>query len=270
MSTVPGHGDSSSLSPAPVRLSIFDWLRRNRTFAATLGAFIVPLGLAAALVPWRTSFSSSGAAIAMIVVIVGAGVVGNRVAGLVASLSSALWFDFFLVPPFERVTISHRPDIETTICMLIAGVIVTELAARSRHHFKASNEAVDYVSMLREVVELGASTRPIGELIDAATSSLTNLLGLRRCRYEATCPGPQLARILATGEVVHVGLHWPVDEIGIPGPEAEIPVEWRGKSMGRFVVTPTPGEPVALERRIVAVTLATVVAGALHEERGVS
>jgi hypothetical protein len=71
---------------------------------------------------------------------------------------------------------------------------------------------------------------------------------------------------MSNGEVVHVGLHWPVGEIGIPGPEAEIPTEWRGLAMGRFVLTPTPGQPISVERRIVAVSLAKIVAASLNEQ----
>jgi hypothetical protein len=60
-----------------------------------------------------------------------------------------------------------------------------------------------------------------------------------------------------------VGLHWPVSQMGIPGPEAEIAIEWRGRPLGRFVITPTPGATISQERRAVAVLLATLVASGL-------
>jgi hypothetical protein len=76
-----------------------------------------------------------------------------------------------------------------------------------------------------------------------------------------------MARILIDGEVLHVGMHWPVDELGIPGPEAEIVTQWRGRTLGRFVLTPTPGEPVSQERRAVAALLGTIVAAGLATAR---
>ena len=44
----------------------------------------------------------------------------------------------------------------------------------------------------------------------------------------------------------------PPSRLGIPGPEAEIVARWRGRALGRFVLTPTPGDPISQERRAVA------------------
>jgi hypothetical protein len=75
-----------------------------------------------------------------------------------------------------------------------------------------------------------------------------------------------MAQIQGNGDVVHVGMLWPTEELGIPGPEAEIVTEWRGRALGRFVITPTPGQPIALEPRVVAALLASVVAASLASE----
>jgi hypothetical protein len=40
--------------------------------------------------------------------------------------------------------------------------------------------------------------------------------------------------------------------------------------MGRFVLTPTPGRPVSLERRVVAQSLAELVGAALYDRRPVA
>ena len=84
---------------------------------------------------------------------------------------------------------------------------------------------------------------------------LIDLLALRACRFDPRPSDPPMARILESGDVLHVGMQWPVDELGIPGPEAEIVALWRGRTLGRFVLTPTPGEPVSQERRAVAALL---------------
>ena len=191
---------------------------------------------------------------------------GHRVAGIAAAASAAVWFDFFLTPPFERLTIARRPDLETTISIVVVGLIITELAARSRRHLRASNESIGYLAMVHDVVELAADSAPASTVIDHASRSLVAVLELRSCRFDRGLADPPLARIEANGDVVHVGLRWPVDDAGIPGPEAEIIARWRGRTVGRFVLTPTPGTPISLERRVVAVALVDVVAAYVIDE----
>lgn len=234
-----------------------------------LGAgIIVPLLVGAVLVPLRGTFANTAAALVMVSVIVAVAVFGNRLAGIVASASSAIWFDFFLTPPYDKLTISHRPDLETTIAIVVVGVLVTELAARSRQHWKAANSSTAYVAMIHGVAVLAANSAPVTEIIDQTTVSLIQLLTLRACRFDRALSNPPLAQIQSNGDVELVGLRWPAREIGIPGPEAEIVAKWRGRVVGRFVVTPTPGVMVTLEQRIVAVAVVDVAAayfvGELH------
>lgn len=245
-------------------------MRDHRDRLALLAAFLVPLGLAAVLGPFRGSFANTAAALLLVAVIVAVAVTGNRLTGVVASISAALWFDFFLTAPYERLAITHRNDIETTVCLLVVGIMVTELAARSRHHFHVANEESDFVAMINSLVDLAAGSVPTLMVVERAANSIRELLDLRACRFEADPPGPPLARIGSNGEVVHVGLLWPVLNIGIPGPEAEILTQWRGEVMGRFVLTPTPGLPVSVERRIVAMSLADLVEATLYEQRQVA
>jgi|ERR1700722_240647 len=237
---------------------------RNRLSVAA--ALIAPLVIAAVLVPFRGSFAVTAAALVMVVVILTVAVTGNRIAGVVASASAAAWFDFFLVRPYDRFTISHRSDLETTIAILVVGVLVTELAARSRRHWQAANSSTAYVAMIHGVAVLAANSVPVSELLERTNESLVALLSLRACRFERALSDPPLAQIQSNGDVAHVGMRWPVREIGLPGPEAEILATWRGRVVGRFVLTPTPGLSVSLEQRIVAVAIADVVAAYLVGE----
>jgi hypothetical protein len=149
------------------------------------------------------------------------------------------------------------------------GIIVTEWAARSRHHFQASNDTSGFVGMIHDLAALGAGSESVDAIIERAQTSIAELLELRSCRFEEQIADPPLARIGPQGEVLHVGLLWPVDNIGIPGPQAEILAQWRGHVVGRFVLTPTPGLPVSVERRMVATSLAELAAAALLESRPV-
>jgi uncharacterized protein DUF4118 len=199
-------------------------------------------------------------------VIVAVAVGGNRFSGFLASVSAALWFDFFLTRPYDTLDISQRSDIETAVSLLAVGLLVSELAARSRHFSRVLTEESSYLAMVREVTERAMSAAPSAWVIESALESLRELLDLRACRFDYHVSDPPLAQIEANGDVVHVGMLWPTEELGIPGPEAEIVAEWRGRALGRFIITPTPGQPIALEPRVVAALLASVVAASLASE----
>jgi Domain of unknown function (DUF4118) len=239
---------------------------QHRDRLAIVAGVVVPIVIASVLVPFRGTFASTAAALVMVCVIGAVAVFGKRPAGVVASVSSAAWFDFFLTRPYDRFTISHRPDLETTIAILVVGVLVTELAARSRRHWLDANSSTAYVTMIHGIAVLAADSAPASAMIEQTNDSLIELLSLRSCRFDRTLSDPPLAQIQPNGDVAHVGLRWPAREIGLPGPESEILAKWRGRVVGRFVVTPTPGTAVSLEQRIVAVALVDVFAAYLVSE----
>lgn len=74
--------------------------------AALLAALVVPLLVALALVPFRTDLSATNAALILVVTVVAVASLGTRVAGALASLSAAAWFDFFLTEPYQRFLIA--------------------------------------------------------------------------------------------------------------------------------------------------------------------
>ena len=92
------------------------WLKAlDRGWVAVMCGLVVPLVVAAALVPFRGNFASTAAALVLVLVVVAVACFGNRLAGWLAALSAAAWFDFFLTKPYERFAITHRPDVETTV-----------------------------------------------------------------------------------------------------------------------------------------------------------
>src|ERR1700685_4223150 len=96
------------------------YLTRDRL--AVLAGVAAPLALAAVLVPFRSGFPNTDAALAMLLVVVAVAANGDRLAGALAAVSTAVWFDFFLTQPYERFTITRRTDIETTVLLLVIGV----------------------------------------------------------------------------------------------------------------------------------------------------
>jgi K+-sensing histidine kinase KdpD len=246
-----------------VRLVAMDAMRLHRNAISLVAGALLPLGVAALLIPFRPDFASPAAALVLVAVIAAVAIVGHRASGLVASISATLWFDVFLTRPYERLAITHRPDIETTVSLFVVGVVVTELAARSRHHRQAATEEADYVGVLYEFAELVATGAPADDVIERGRVELIRLLDLRACRYETAPAARPLQRLHHDGQVLLGNSVWEVEDIGLPGPELELLVYNKGQLRGRFVLTPTPGSPVSLRRRVVAVSICDQIGAAL-------
>src|SRR5262245_65821231 len=84
------------------------WLTRDRL--AVVAALAAPLALTAILVPFRHDFPNTDAALALVLVVVAVAANGYRLAGYLAALSAAVWFDFFLTRPYEEFAITRRED----------------------------------------------------------------------------------------------------------------------------------------------------------------
>ncbi|HQU26005.1 MAG TPA: DUF4118 domain-containing protein [Acidimicrobiales bacterium] len=231
--------------------------------AAWAVSFVAPLVVAAALIPVRTRFAGAAMALLLVAVVTVLAVLADRGAGYAATVSAAAWYDFYWAPPYGRFTIGHRPDLETFVALVVVGVGVTELAQWSRRSRQRHDESTRLVDAVAEGAALGASSEPARAVVARAEELLVEVLELRACRYEPGDLEPPRARLGLSGEVENAGLLWPVGEWGLPGPELEIAVTWRGRVRGRFVLTPRTAHPVSLERRVAAVAIAETVAGSL-------
>jgi K+-sensing histidine kinase KdpD len=240
--------------------------RRYRNPAIVLAGLVLPLAIVGIMVLFRSNFADPAAALVLVAVIVAVAVVGNRGAGFVATVSATIWFDFFLTRPYERFAITQRPDIETTVSLFVVGLVVTELAARNRRHREIATEESDYVGLIHRISQLAVSGVAESVVVEDAGRELSQLLHLRACRYESGPPTRTAIQIESDGHVLIAGAVWAVDIMGLPGPELDLPVRSAGQTQGRFVLKPTPGFPITLERRLVAVAIADQVGAAVRPQ----
>jgi len=236
------------------------WSLRDRI--AVVAALVVPFAVAALLVPFRTSVPNTDAALVLVAVVVAVAANGNRLAGILAAGSAALWFDFFLTSPYERLAITHRTDIETTVLLLLVGTAVTELAVRGRRQrmLAATDEA--YLSALATTTEIIGAGRSSSEVTDQVGAQLTSLLGLRGCRFEQFSFGG-MPRLQADGQLHWRDGVWDLDQHGMPSTSVELLASARGATYGRFVLDRIAGALPPLAARRVASILASLVAAAL-------
>jgi hypothetical protein len=241
----------------------------SRDRAAALAGLAAPLALTAALIPFRGSLPNTDAALALVLVVVAVAAAGRRLAGIVAAVSAAVWFDFFLTLPYERLTIIRRADIETTALILAVGIAVTEIAVRGRRQQAAAARRAGYLDGIGAAARAVAAGTDPQQLIGRVCDQLTRLLGLAACRFQdgaAGIGGP--ARLLPDGRVVVAGQTWDVGLAGLPpGRDTELLAESGGLLQGRFLLTPAPGARPGLEQRLVAVGLADQAGAALAGTR---
>jgi K+-sensing histidine kinase KdpD len=223
----------------------------------------LPCAVSALLVPFRSSFPNTDAALVLVVVIVAVAANGHRPAGWIAAISTAVWFDFFLTTPYERFTITRHTDIETTVLLLAVGIAVTEIAARSRKHKTTAVEEANFVARIHSAAAAVATGEPATFVVMQVAAQLIDLLFLRDCRFDPVASDKHGAYMTQDGDVFLAGMRWGVEQMGMPGSEIELTVEYQGRFFGRYVMVPTPGKPVSQERRVVASALADQVGAAL-------
>jgi K+-sensing histidine kinase KdpD len=235
--------------------------RSNRL--ALVAAVVLPIGAAAAMVPFRTRVDNTNIALGLVAVVVAVAATGGRTAGLLSAVTAALSFDFFHTRPYESLTITRRADIETAVLLLVVGLIVGELSSRSTRHRIDADQFGSDIARMHAVAELVSGGTSTAEVIVAVRIELRDLLFLKECTFTrefATRPRPRMER---DGEVMMAGLRWGVSRMGLPGKEVDLIVHGRGLPLGRFVMVPAPGVPVSWDRRLVAVALADQVGAAL-------
>ena len=253
-SLVSAHGTG----PRPLR-----WLSPEN--AAICAGVALPLALAAILVPFRTSFANTDAALAMILLVVAVAAVGNRIAGYVAAVSATASFDFFLTRPYETVAIDRATDIETTILLLVIGIAVTEIAVWGRRQYAAASRRAGYLEGINDAARAVATGDSPSTLIDQIADSLAQLLSLRSCQFQYGVAGiGRPARLLHDGEVVLNGQPFDFRSADLPaGTSLELLVESGGRLQGRFLMQLSPGVRPPREQLLVAAALADQAGAAL-------
>lgn len=223
-------------------------------------AALVPLLVSAALSAWRDSVTAATDVLVLVLVVVAAAATGDRVAGVTAALSSALWFDFFLTQPYLRFTMTDADDIEATILLLIIGTAVTEVALWGRRQQARASRRAGYLDGVLGTAELVLVRQDsVDSLIDKVSDQIAEVLDIARCRF---VPGgvfdSRMAVLDHDGDVTRAGRRLNVDRDGLPTDDETVLLVRRNEDvLGHFVLTSADriARP-SLEQRQVAVLLA--------------
>jgi Domain of unknown function (DUF4118) len=235
----------------------------TRDWVAIAAAVLAPLAAAVILLPWRGSWPNTNVALLLVVVVVAVAAMGNRVAGAVAAIGAAVWFDFFFTVPYERFTIRHSSDVTTFVLLLAVGVAVSQLAAHARRLKVVAITDAAYLAQIHQTAALAQAGGSSQVVVDHVRGQLVDLLGLAGCRFEYGMLLGHPPRLEHDGTVRTGHGRWDVEEAGLPAEEVELRVFGDGQYYGRFMLTPEPGSRPSLQARLVAVTLADQAGRAL-------
>ncbi len=240
--------------------------REARLFWIAAGG-LVPVVVAATLVALRDTMVSTNVALVLVTVVVVVAVAGGPKAGATAAVSAALSFEFFHTRPYLHLRIASGDDIETTVLLLVVGLIVGHVAANGRRARSSADASHREIKRLHRVAELGARGEDPSGVIRAAEDELSALLHLRGCRFEAPPFASSLERLERSGALPPHLFRLQKGGFELPREGIALPVLGRGQLLGRFVLDPTPETPAPLARRVVAVAIADEVGAVLAAPR---
>jgi K+-sensing histidine kinase KdpD len=137
-----------------------------------VGAFVASLLIGLLVEPFRGTIGLENVVILYLLVVVAAAAIGGRAAGIVAAVSAALAYDFFLTSPYHTLAIDSLAQVITVVLLLATGVVVS-IGGRVRRRSAAAAEAhADAIRLLHQLTETAAAGEGLRELLGARRVSV--------------------------------------------------------------------------------------------------
>lgn len=229
-----------------------------------VAAIALPFLACAALSAFRDDVTAATSVLVLVLIVVGAAATGDRLAGLLAALSSGAWFDFFLVPPYHRFAIDNRDDVEATLLLVVISIAVTEVALWGHRQQARASRRSGYLEGVLDVARAVAEgDAPSSTVTDLVAAQITEVLDADSAHF---VKGPVLDDRFAVlnhdGVLTREGSQIDVDRVGLPSDEyTAVPVRRAQHEVGHFLLTAASHVTYPTrEQRRVAVLLADQVA----------
>ena len=229
-----------------------------------VAAGLAPLVLCAVIGAAPDRVPDASVAVGLVLVIVAAAATGVRAAGLLAAVSSAASFDYFLTQPYRSLAIHSAEDIEVAVLLLVVGFAVTELALWGQRQRADVGRQRGYLDGVMATAESVAVESDLATVTATVAARIREVLDLDRCEFvvSPSLPGgPVLER---DGSVTRGGTLLDVDRSGLPVDRVVLlPVHRGSATCGYFELTSAShvAHPTRDQRRVAAL-LADQVAAA--------
>jgi len=190
-------------------------------------------------------------------------VTGGRASAVISAFVAAVAFDFFHTKPYGSLKISDGNDVLTTVLLLAVGLAVAEIAIRSQRMHAERADEQRQLRRIQRIAGLAAGGEGIDDILLAVTAELIETLELQNSWFERPPFTAGLPRIERSGVIEASEHRYANGEFELPREGLVLPVMGGGRTLGRFVLIPTPGVGVSKERRLSAVALADQVGAAM-------
>ena len=214
------------------------------------------LALSVAMIPLRGHLHNDNMALALVVPVLIAGVVGGRWAGALSAGVAVLCFDFFFTQPYLSLRIASGNDIASAVVLVMVALISAEVGIRSRRGGRSARESRADIDRLYRVLELAARGGDIDDVVSSARAELIGLFGLLDCRFETAPADTALPRLGIRGAIEGAPLVATHTDFLLPTGGVELPVVGRGHEFGRLVLFAPDSARASLQQRLVAVAIA--------------
>ncbi|HET6812142.1 MAG TPA: DUF4118 domain-containing protein [Acidimicrobiales bacterium] len=230
-----------------------------RSVLAALLAGLLPLAVAVAWIPLRSSLPNTDIALVLVAAIAVVARLGGRAAIILGSVSAALSFGYFHTEPYGHWQIAHARDVETTVLIVLVGVFVGELTLRVFHHRAAAARGSADLAVLAETAELMAVGDDPGLVVAAVAGELVRLLDLADCEFSAEPPSGSVPWVGRDGARSGSG---PLATVEV-APALDLPVWVQGQVLGHYRMSLRRGAEPPPDRLALAVSLADQAGAAL-------
>lgn len=250
-------------------------MNRGRDFdVATAAAMaLLALAVAGALVGVRGELDNANVALILMAIVVVAGILGGRVAGITVALTASLSFNFFHTQPYQSLRIDRGNDAITAALLFISGLVVGEVANRRRKANKVATSRSVEVERLHDLARRVAEARPLAEVWDAVRRDLVEALDATDVWFEpedTVSAAGALPTVAPNGVVDGRVYHWVGTGFALPKEGVQLRVGCEQTPHGRVVLRGDARRAVDIDDRLFALTLMELLALAIAQRPGES
>ena len=124
---------------------------------AWIAAVAVPAVLAAALLPWRDTFTLSTVLLVFLLGVLANALIGGVLPAALGALIAGLLANFLFTPPFGSLTIAQPANIFALVVFVVVGVTVASIVDRSRRRARDAARGRTEAQLLAAVATRSAS-----------------------------------------------------------------------------------------------------------------
>lgn len=250
-------------------------MNRGRDFdVATAAAMaLLALAVAGALVGVRDELDNANVALILMAIVIAAGIVGGRVAGITVAVVASLSFNFFHTKPYQSLRISRGNDAITAALLFVSGLVVGEVANRRRKAKEVATSRSVEVERLHELARRVAEARPLAEVWDEVRRDLVEALDATDVWFEpadTVSASGALPKVAASGVVEGRVYHWVGTGFALPKEGVQLRVGSEATPHGRVVLRSHARHAVDIDDRLFALTLMELLAIAIAQQPGES